>query len=92
MSVHICGGESPETSHNRITDEIMKWDSTQAQKARFEDRAILGGTLEERVKNQGFTIRTYQQDLAAALRHVKELEGQIAHLKYQLTYHEEAAL
>jgi hypothetical protein len=93
MSIHmVCGGESQETSHNRITDEIMEWDSKKAQQGRHEDHIILGGTLKERVENQSFTIRTYQQDLKNALLHVKELEGQIAHLKYRLTYHGEAAL
>ena len=93
MSIHmVCGGESQETSHNRITDEIMAWESKKAQQGRHEDHIILGGTLKERVENQAFTIRTYQQDLKSAQRHIKELEGQIAHLKYQLTYHEEEAL
>lgn len=92
MSIHmICGGESQETGHDRIQTERMEWESKQVQKERFEDHIIIRGTLEERIKQQAFTIRTYQDDLRHALNHAKELEREIAHLKYKLTYHEEAA-
>lgn len=92
QTIHmVCGGESPETRQGRITDERMEWESKAVQKERFEDHIILRGTLEERIKQQAFTIRTYQDDLRHALSHAKELQREIAHLKYKLACHEEVA-
>jgi hypothetical protein len=89
QTIHmVCGGESTETRQGRITDERFEWESKQVQKERFEDHIILRGTAEERVKQQAFTIGTYQADLRTANYQIKELQNEIKWLKIKLADHE----
>ena len=80
----VCGGETPETRHDRVQTEIMDRETARMNAERFADPIILSGTPEEQVKNLLFAVGTYEQDLAFYRKHTKQLEMKIKALEAKL--------
>ena len=79
----ICGGESPQTRHDRIESEKMDSDARNANRERFADPIILGPTDRETIDNLLFAVRSYQEEIKSltASRKVHDQAVRMAELR-----------
>ena len=80
----VCGGETPETRHDRVQTEIMDRETAKMNAERFADPIILSGTTEEKVKELLYVVETYEQDLAFYRKHTQQLEQKIKALEARI--------